>query len=59
MERGRGEHSAVYELKEQFGVPVIAIATIEDLLGFLGQRPDLAPQRDAVTAYRERYGAAA
>ncbi|HXX83674.1 MAG TPA: orotate phosphoribosyltransferase [Casimicrobiaceae bacterium] len=59
MERGRGERSAVQELKEQFGVPVIAIATLEDLIGFLGKRPELATQRSAVTAYRQRYGAAA
>jgi orotate phosphoribosyltransferase len=59
MERGRGERSAVQELMEQFGVPVIAIATLEDLLGFLGKRPELAAQRSAVTAYRQRYGAAA
>jgi len=59
MERGKGERSAVQELKEQFGVPVIAIATLEDLLGFLGERPELAAQRTAVTAYRERYGAIA
>ena len=59
MERGKGELSAVQELKEQFGVPVMAIATLEDLLGFLGERPELAAQRTAVTAYRERYGAMA
>jgi len=59
MERGKGERSAVQELKEQFGVPVIAIATLEDLLGFLGGRPELAAQRTAVTAYRGRYGATA
>ena len=38
-------------------MPVIAIATLDDLLGFLGRRSELAPQRAAVTAYRERYGA--
>ena len=59
MERGRGERSAVSELQEQFSVPVIAIATLEDLLAYLGKRPELAAQRSAVTAYRERYGAAA
>jgi orotate phosphoribosyltransferase len=59
MERGRGERSAVQELKEQYGVPVIAIATLDDLLAFLGKRPELAAQHSAVTAYRERYGAAA
>ena len=58
MERGQGERSAVAELKDKFGVPVIAIATLDDLLGFLSVRPELAAHRDAVTAYRERYGAA-
>ena len=59
MERGSGERSAVQELRQEFGVPVTAIATLDDLLGFLGKRPELAPQRAALTAYRERYGARA
>lgn len=57
MERGQGERSAAQELQLEFGVPVLAIATLDDLLGFLGQRPELSPQRAAVTEYRERYGA--
>src|SRR5438874_5152560 len=44
MERGRGERSAVQELTLEFGLPVIAIATLEDLLAFLTVRPDLAKQ---------------
>ena len=59
MERGRGERSAVQELTLEFGLPVIAIATLEDLLAFLTVRPDLAKQAAEVVAYRERYGAAA
>ena len=58
MERGRGERSAVQELTVEFGLPVIAIATLEDLLAFLTVRPDLAKQAAEVVAYRERYGAA-
>ncbi len=58
MERGRGERSAVQELTLEFGLPVIAIATLEDLLAFLTVRPDLAKQAAEVMAYRERYGAA-
>ena len=56
-ERGRTERSAVQELQQEFGVPVIAIATVDDLQGFLDQRPEFASQRAAVAAYRERYGA--
>ena len=58
MERGRGERSAVQELTLEFGLPVIAIATLEDLLAFLTVRPDLAKPAAEVVAYRERYGAA-
>ncbi len=58
MERGRGERSAVQELTLELGLPVIAIATLEDLLAFLTVRPDLAKQAAEVVAYRERYGAA-
>ncbi|MEO8738102.1 MAG: orotate phosphoribosyltransferase [Casimicrobiaceae bacterium] len=56
-ERGRGECSAVQELQQEFGVPVIAIATVDDLQGFLDRRPEFASQRVAVATYRERYGA--
>src|SRR5947208_11269132 len=58
MERGRGECSAVQELAREFGLPVMAIATLEDLLAFLAGRPELASQAAEAGAYRERYGAA-
>jgi orotate phosphoribosyltransferase len=59
MERGRGEHSAVQELTREFGLPVIAIATLEDLLAFLAGRPELKAQAAEVNTYREQYGATA
>jgi orotate phosphoribosyltransferase len=59
MERGRGGRSAVQELEQEFGIPVIAIATLDDLLGLLAGRQDLAQQRREVISYREQYGAAA
>jgi orotate phosphoribosyltransferase len=58
MERGRGERSAVQELTQAFGVPVLAIANLEDLLAFLPTRTELARHAGAVQAYREQYGAA-
>jgi orotate phosphoribosyltransferase len=58
MERGRGQLSAVQELAQAFGIPVIAIANLEDLLAFLPARPELAGHAAAVRAYREQYGAA-
>jgi orotate phosphoribosyltransferase len=55
-ERGQGERSAVQEVRERYGVPVVAIATLDDVMAFLAARPDLATQRQAVMSYRAQYG---
>ena len=58
MERGTGTQSAVEEVRERFGIPVIAVATLEDLIAYLGDSPQLAANLDAVKAYRSRHGIA-
>ena len=57
MERGQGSASAVQEVRALYGIPVVAIATLDDLMGFLGSREDLNAQGAAVEAYRRQYGA--
>ena len=59
MERGRGTRSAVQELHMEFGIPVFAIATLDDLLNLIDRRADLAAHSRAVGAYRQEYGVAA
>lgn len=56
MERGSGPQSAAQEVRSQFGIPVISIATLEDLTAFLGARVDMARQLQAVEYYRKQYG---
>ena len=56
MERGTGELSAVQEVARDYNLPVIAIANLHDLLGFLEDSPELANNLDAVRAYRAQYG---
>jgi orotate phosphoribosyltransferase len=56
MERGTGELSAVQEVSASYGIPVIAIANLADLLAFLKDNTELASHRPAVAAYREQYG---
>lgn len=58
MERGQGTLSAVQEVSRDYGLPVIAIATLEDLLGFLTDSPELANHLSAVRNYRQQYGVA-
>ena len=59
MERGRAEKSAVQELQQEFGIPVIAIATLDDLLKMPARKAELSRHRTGVMAYREQYGASA
>ncbi|MDR3158474.1 MAG: orotate phosphoribosyltransferase [Zoogloeaceae bacterium] len=56
MERGQGDHSATREIEANYGLPVIAIASLDHLLGFLQHHSNLADHAAAVRAYRQRYG---
>ena len=56
MERGNGQLSAVQEVSLEFGLPVIAIATLADMLDYLGKTPALQAHRPAIEAYRNTWG---
>jgi orotate phosphoribosyltransferase len=56
MERGQGRTSAVEEVRETFGMPVVAIATLDDVMAFIADRPELTARADAVADYRRQYG---
>lgn len=58
MERGAGTLSAVQEVEQDLRLPVVTIANLDDLLGYLAGNPTLASHRAAVQAYRQTYGAA-
>jgi orotate phosphoribosyltransferase len=55
-----GERSAAQEAERLYGIPVLSIATLGDLLEFLGSTEasgaGIAAHRDSVAAYRARYG---
>ena len=66
MERAGNEdamsaHSAVQEVEKFYAMPVVAIASLNDLLAFIDSGAELAaqaaPYREAMFAYRRRYGA--
>lgn len=56
MERGQGELSAVQEVRRNYNIPVISIATLDDLLGYLRAEGGMTSNFAAVQAYRDRYG---
>ncbi|UUX96265.1 orotate phosphoribosyltransferase [Aquabacterium sp. J223] len=49
-------HSATQYVTAQFGLPVIAIATLDSLLHFLEGERGLGEETARVAAYRQRYG---
>jgi len=59
MERGSGHMSAVQEVGESYNVPVISIATLDDLVRYLESDPRHAQDLVAVGRYRKLYGVTA
>lgn len=58
MERmgGEGSGSAIGEVRKVYGVPVLSIITLNDLIGVLGESGD-EEQMLEVEAYKRKYGA--
>ena len=50
--------SAAQAVAEEHDIPVVAVATLGDLLAFAGESAELSAHRDALLAYRARYGVA-
>jgi orotate phosphoribosyltransferase len=57
QERGSGTMSATQEVEQTLGVPVTAIARLEDLINLLSDDPAATEPLTAIKAYRDRYGA--
>ena len=58
QERGAGDASAVQEVASNYGLQVISIAGMTDLIGFLEERPGSEADLERVRAYRAEYGVA-
>ncbi|HJW04449.1 MAG TPA: orotate phosphoribosyltransferase [Azospira sp.] len=58
MERGTGALSAVQEVERDYGIPVIAVASLDDLMTYLASRQEFSNYQAAVGAYRSQYGVA-
>jgi orotate phosphoribosyltransferase len=61
QERGRGSRSAAQEVESEFGIPVVPIARLDDLLSWLEHRAESKNTNEMIDigslrAYRDRYG---
>ncbi|PYF82415.1 MULTISPECIES: orotate phosphoribosyltransferase [Marinomonas] len=58
QERGQGELSAIQEVERDFGMPVISIVSLNDIMTYLAEQdsPEFAKHLNAVKEYRHKYG---
>lgn len=49
-------HSAVQDVEQTYGMPVVSIASLVDIMGVIESDATLGEHREAVAAYRARYG---
>ena len=57
QERGEGTSSAVQELKDSLGIPVVSIVNLADLIDTLETSAEYESYLESVLDYRRRYGA--
>ena len=56
QERGQGELSAIQEVERDFGITVASIVSLNQVLDYVAEDPELAQNADAISAYRDQYG---
>lgn len=56
QERGKGELSAIQEVERDYGMPVVSIVSLQQVLEYLAEDAELKQYLPAVEAYRAEYG---
>ncbi len=56
QERGNGSCSAVQEVEETFGISVVSVVGVTELLGYLGEQSEMQEHLNAMRDYQAEYG---
>ena len=56
QERGKGAISAVQEVEQQHNITVISIITLEDMIEYLQDMPDMSRKLEQIQYYRGQFG---
>lgn len=56
QEKGRHERSAIQEVEQDYGIPVISIVKLRDLTEYLKDKSDTTLALQRIEAYRDSYG---
>lgn len=56
QEKGQGELSAIQEVERDFGIKVISIVGLDQVLAFVAEHKELQHYANAIQTYRDQYG---
>jgi orotate phosphoribosyltransferase len=56
QEKGQGELSAIQEVERDFNTQVISIVSLNDVITYLADKPEMTEHLSAIKQYRENYG---
>lgn len=56
QEKGKGELSAIQEVEQDYGIPVVSIVCLEDIIAFLLEQGGQELMVDKIRDYRVQYG---
>ena len=56
QERGTGELSAIQEVEQQYGIPVISIICLDDVVDYLAESPENSELLAQIANYRSAFG---
>jgi len=56
QEKGQGQLSAIQEVERDFGIPVVSIINLNDLVDYFNERADVSGLLENLQNYRARYG---
>ena len=55
-ERGDGERSAAQQVEQDWGLTVVSVVSLHDIIAWVASNREMAQHREALEQYRERYG---
>jgi len=59
QERGSAELSAIQEIQQEYGVSVVSVVKLDDIINYIETRAGLENELDRIRRYRDTFGVAA
>lgn len=56
QERGKGDLSAIQEVEQNYGIPVVSIVSLEHLIAYISNQDKYSAYLDPIQQYRQQYG---